>query len=85
MQASRARRPGATMLIVLAAAGTLVIAGCTTTGDDEPLVQNPASHPWRADLDVFARVLPARHKNLYFQLPRDEFAAMVRELDARAR
>lgn len=37
---------------------------------------------WRADLQFLARELPARHKDLFFQQPREEFEAAVAELDA---
>ena len=36
---------------------------------------------WREDLAFLAKELPARHKNLFFQLPRQEFEAAVEELD----
>ncbi|HET6164923.1 MAG TPA: hypothetical protein VFG37_14735 [Planctomycetota bacterium] len=36
---------------------------------------------WREDLAFLAKELPARHKNLFFQLPREEFEAAVEELD----
>jgi hypothetical protein len=36
---------------------------------------------WREDLAFLAKELPARHKNLFFQLPKQEFEAAVEELD----
>jgi len=36
---------------------------------------------WREDLAFLAKELPARHKNLFFQLPEEEFEAAVEELD----
>jgi hypothetical protein len=37
---------------------------------------------WREDLSLLAKELPARHKNLFFHQPREEFEAAVAELDA---
>jgi hypothetical protein len=50
-----------------------------------PLPATPPAEPrvqrWREDLAFLAKELPARHKNLYFQLPQEEFEAAVEELD----
>lgn len=35
---------------------------------------------WIADLEVFEEELPARHKNLFFKMTPEDFAARVREL-----
>jgi hypothetical protein len=80
----RTRRPlqlAAAALIVV----TLVVASltaCTPRAPGEGVVDDPNSHPWREDLDVFARELPRRHTNLFFRLPQDEFEEMVRRTDA---
>jgi hypothetical protein len=37
---------------------------------------------WREDLALLTKELPVRHKNLFFQLQREEFEASVAELDA---
>jgi len=39
---------------------------------------------WRADLDFFARELPKRHKNAFHAITREQFAAEVASLRARA-
>ncbi len=38
---------------------------------------------WAADLEVLARELPARHKNLYFKITAEEFRSAVEDLKAR--
>ncbi len=38
---------------------------------------------WIADLEVFEEELPARHKNLFFKMTPEDFAARVRELRER--
>lgn len=38
---------------------------------------------WGEDLDYFARELPRRHKNLFFNLPESEFYSMISELRGR--
>jgi hypothetical protein len=37
---------------------------------------------WREDLALLVKELPARHKNLFFRLPKEEFEAAVDDLDA---
>src|SRR5574340_21240 len=37
---------------------------------------------WRQDLGILATELPLRHKNLFFQLSKQEFERRVREIDA---
>jgi hypothetical protein len=69
---------------VLIAATTVAILGCATAPQRSPLVEDPNSHPWREDLAIFAGELEREHKDLFFQLPREEFAEMVRELSAQA-
>lgn len=65
--------------------GTLAaVLGCASTSERSPLVENPESHPWREDLAVFAGELEQGHRDLFFQLPRSEFAAMIRDLSDRA-
>lgn len=39
--------------------------------------------PWAADLDLLAKELPARHKNLFFKISREAFQAGVADLKAR--
>jgi hypothetical protein len=68
-------------LVVLA---VLAVTGCASLPEREPLVEDPGSHPWREDLARFAEQLERRHADLFFQLPRDEFAAMIRDLDIAA-
>jgi hypothetical protein len=38
---------------------------------------------WREDVRFYARELPQRHKNLFFQLPKDEFEREIKNLEVR--
>lgn len=71
--------PTILVLIVL-----LAMAGCVSAPERDPLVSDPGSHPWREDLAIFADLLQKRHVDLFFELPRAEFATMIRDLDAQA-
>jgi hypothetical protein len=61
---------------MLAVAGLLSVAPASAGDDDR-------AQRWREDLDFLARELPARHKNLYHTLPREEWEARVAELRER--
>jgi hypothetical protein len=65
-------------LHVLAVA--FVLAGAATGRAQEGEAARVAR--WREDLGFLARELPARHKNLFFHLTKEEFEAAVAELDA---
>ncbi len=45
--------------------------------------QLAAPEKWAADLDLLAKELPARHKNLFFKISREDFQASVADLKAR--
>jgi hypothetical protein len=63
----------------LAALSLLVLTGCVT--QPATLALTPAR--WRADLNVFATELPARHINAFHFTSRDAFEHAVSDLDGR--
>ena len=44
--------------------------------------QNLTPEAWKEDLDFLVRELPTRHKNLYYRLPKEEFAAQAAKIAA---
>lgn len=69
------------LIVVLMAAAISSSAGLRppqTAG-----VQLSAPEKWAADLDFLAKELPARHKNLFFKITREEFQAGVAALKSR--
>jgi hypothetical protein len=65
----------------------LLLLGCPLAGlaasKPQPLPPMTAE-TWRADLDFFARELPRRHKNAFHTITREQLAAEVASLRARA-
>ena len=56
----------------------------TAFANPKPLPLPPmAAEQWRADIDVFARELPKRHKNAFHTVTRERFAAEVASLRER--
>jgi hypothetical protein len=54
-------------------------------GDVKPEPLPPmTADKWRADIDVFARELPKRHKNAYHAITPDQFASAVASLRGKA-
>jgi hypothetical protein len=65
----------------------LLLLACPLAGlavsQPQPLPPMTAE-AWRADLDFFARELPRRHKNAFHTITREQLAAEVASLRARA-
>ncbi len=68
-----------TLLLLLLAGSLTLLAG----SKPQPLPPMTAEK-WRADIDFFARELPKRHKNAFHAITREQFAAEVASLRARA-
>jgi hypothetical protein len=66
-----------TVLLAAAIASSADLRAPRNTG-----AQISEQDQWAADLDYLARELPARHKNLYFKITREEFQAGVAALKA---
>ncbi|MGH9602323.1 MAG: hypothetical protein ACRD24_08020, partial [Terriglobales bacterium] len=72
---------------LMAAAFLVLILGGTAWGQHHPptatvpAAMDPAK--WQDDLRFFAAELPQRHKNLFHKMPREQFEAAIRRLDAR--
>ena len=64
----------------------LVAAGLAAVSLEIPLAgpgQLSEKDQWTADLDLLAKELPAKHKNLFFKIKPEEFRARVEALRAR--
>ncbi|WP_156885815.1 hypothetical protein [Massilia niastensis] len=62
------------------------IAGAVCVGVSVLAQAQPAqltAQQWREDLEVLARAMPARHRNLFHTMTREQFNAAVAALDAR--
>ncbi len=62
--------------VALCIAG-LVLAGCAPSSAPAATREDK----WRQDLKTLATELPRRHKNLFFQMSKDEFEHAVAQLD----
>lgn len=71
------RFPAILPYVLLTLALSLFHAECRASGQSE-------AGRWIADLDLFAKELPERHINLFFNLPEDEFHLRVKNLQAQA-
>lgn len=76
------------VLIALCSPGTGAAAQPTAAPASTPAV-SPAgakarAQLWQEDLRYLARTLPRVHKNLFFSLPREEFASRLSDLEQRA-
>jgi hypothetical protein len=71
-------RAATLLLLVLSVSRAAVAAS-----KPEPLPPMTAGK-WRADLDFFARELPKRHKNAFHAITREQFAAEMASLRAKA-
>jgi len=76
------RRIRAFPAIFLAVLAT-VAAAASCGGPRSAPEQTPEQAQWAADLDLLAKELPARHKDLYFKITPAEFRAGVSALKAR--
>ena len=64
---------------------SLFAASLNLLADSKPQPLPPmTAEKWRADVDYFARELPKRHKNAFHAITREQFAAEVAALGAKA-
>jgi hypothetical protein len=64
----------------------LVAVSLSMFADSKPQPLPPMdAAKWRADVEYFARELPKRHKNAFHAITREQFAAEVASLSARAK
>jgi hypothetical protein len=63
-------------MMMLSARSILFLACASALG------QNLPPEAWKDDLDFLVRELPARHKNLYYRLRKDDFAAQAAKIAA---
>jgi hypothetical protein len=66
------------VLMIIVQAFLLVVVGVASVGRAR---RNLGPEEWRQDLKFLASELPRKHKNLFFQLSKNEFERQVRELD----
>jgi hypothetical protein len=64
--------------MIIVQAFLLVVVGVASVGRAR---RNLGPEEWRQDLKFLASELPRKHKNLFFQLSKNEFERQVRELD----
>jgi len=67
-------------MIVYRSAARALLLGCSLLAAASSRAAELSAQAWKEDLDFLARELPARHKNLFYKLPRKDFEDQVARL-----
>ncbi|HKY31863.1 MAG TPA: hypothetical protein VJV23_04945 [Candidatus Polarisedimenticolia bacterium] len=76
------RRAATILLLVVALPAPSLAAAAGPAAPSAEEASRRSQAEWLEDVAYFARELPRRHKNLYHTMPREQFEASVRELEA---